>query len=147
MHKPHILGISEANFNSNQDISQTSLPDYSIHLCPVSENGLYRLIVYVHKDIVFKVRHDLADKDLCSVWLEAGLKNKKKILINNFYHEWQQLGVQDSNDVPAQLIRWIKYLDIWERALNSGMEAVCIGDYNLNHCNWTDKNVSRSSVT
>ena len=49
--------------------------------------------------------------------------------------------------MPAQLIRWIKYLDIWERALNSGMEAVCIGDYNLNHCNWTDKNVSRSSVT
>ena len=108
VHRPHIFGVSEANFNSNQDISQISISDYSILLGPVSKNGLIRLLLYVHKDVVFKVRNDLTDQDLCSIWLEAGLKIKKKILINHFYREWQQMGVQDSNDVLEQLVRWNK---------------------------------------
>ena len=146
-HKCHILGISEANFDPRHDISQISIKDYSTHLCPISKNGLVRLVIYIHKDVVFKVRNDLSNSELCSIWIEAGLKNKKKILVNNFYREWQQIGVPDSNDVPEQLVRWEKYLNIWETALNTGMETICLGDYNINHCNWTDKNISRSNIT
>ena len=75
----------------NDDISQIEIPDYSVHLCPASPNGMVRLVVYIHKDIIFKIRKDLMSNDLCSIWIEAGLKNKKKILINKFCREWQIL--------------------------------------------------------
>ena len=78
VHRPHIFGVSEANFNSNQDLRQISISDYSILLGPVSKNGLICLLLYVHKDVVFKVRNDLTDQDLCSIWLEAGLKIRKR---------------------------------------------------------------------
>ena len=130
-HRPHILGISEANLkDNNHDKNICSIPDYSLHTCPVSQNGMIRLVVYIHKDITFKIRRDLMSSDLCSVWIEAGLKNKRKILINQFYREWQQLGVQNTFDVTEQLTRWDKHLHTWERALNTGPEVICTGDYN-----------------
>ena len=38
-------------------------------------------------------------------------------------------------------------MDMWETALSSGKEVICLGDYNLNHCDWTDTNLPRSSQT
>merc|ERR1711954_360989 len=61
------------------------------------------------------------------------------------YREWQQLGIADSVSVPDQLARWLQYIDLWEKALNTGMEVFCQGDYNLNHCNWTNPNLPRSN--
>ena len=121
-HKCHILRISEANFDPSHDISQISIKDYSTHLCPTSKNGLVRLVIYIHKDVVFKIRNDLSDPELCSIWIEAGLKNKRTIFVNNFYREWQQIGVPDSNDVPEQSARWERYLNVREIALNTCME-------------------------
>ena len=83
--------------------------------------------------------------DLNSIWFEAGFKNKKRILVNQMYREWQQLGVADSVSVPDQLVRWLEYVDLWEKALNTGMEVICQRDYNLNHCNWTNPNLPRSN--
>ena len=146
-HRPHCLGISEANIKTNQDIKLFSIDDYNIFLAPPSLSGIVRLAVYVHKDMVVKLRQDLMSPELSSVWLEAGLKNQKKILINQMYREWQQLGVQDSINITEQLTRWSKYLDLWETALCSGREVISLGDYNINHCNWMDQNVPRSSQT
>ena len=108
---------------------------------------MIRLVVYVRKEISVKVRTDLMDPLFNSIWLEMGLSNKKKILISQVYREWQQLGAADTDSVPEQLIRWNQYLTIWERALNTGLEVINIGDFNLNHCNWTDPNVSKTSQT
>ena len=82
-----------------------------------------------------------------TVWLEMGLSNRKKILISQVYREWQQLGATYTVSIPEQLGRWEKYLTQWEKALNTGLEVISIGDFNLNHCNWTDPNVSFSSQT
>ena len=79
--------------------------------------------------------------------MEVGLKRKKKILLNQNYREWQQLGVPNSVSIPEQYIRWIEYFEYWEKALQSGNEVVCMGDYNLNHCNWTDANLPRENQT
>ena len=146
-HRPLILGISEANIPKNEDIKLFSVKDYTVYPSPCSESGIIRLVIYAHKDVMVKVRNDLSSPNLSSVWLEAGLKNHKKFLINQYYREWQQLGVQDSDSIPEQLSRWIEHLDIWERAISSGKEVISLGDYNLNHCNWTDPNISRSCQT
>ena len=135
MHLPHIFGVSEANINTKtQDKTVYSISDYNMLYGPISQNGIIRLVVYIHKEITFKSCPDLMSPDLNSIWFEAGFKNKKRILVNKMYREWQQLGIADSVSVPDQLARWLQYIDLWEKALNTGMEVFCQGDYNLNHC-------------
>ena len=53
----------------------------------------------------------------------------------------------DSLSIPEQLSRWQEHISMWESALNSGLEVVSLGDYNINHCNWMEKNISRSNQT
>ena len=77
--------------------------------------------------------------NLSSIWFETSFKRSKKILVNQIYREWQQLGVSDSLSIPEQLSRWQEHISMWESALNSGLEVVSLGDYNINHCNWMDK--------
>ena len=85
--RPHLFGISEANVKCNLDIDTIKISDYTLYLAPPSSNGMIRLIVYIHKSMVVKLRTDLMDNELSSLWFEAGLKNKNKILINQFYRE------------------------------------------------------------
>ena len=147
VHKPHILGISEASLGINDNIDLVSINDYSMYLSHPSRSGMIRLVVYVHKDIVVKLRSDMMSPEFCSVWLEVGFKNQKKILVCQAYREWKQLSVHDSDSVLEQLSRWKIFLNTWEQALNTGMETICIGDLNLNHCNWMEKNISKSNQT
>ena len=94
-----------------------------------------------------KERPDLMRPDICSVWLEVGYKHQKKILLCNVYREWQELGADNTGNITEQLLRWTKFLDIWEIALASGLETICTGDININHCNWKDQNIPRSNQT
>ena len=57
------------------------------------------------------------------------------------------MGVANSVSIPEQLTRWESHLTSWEEALRSGKEVISLGDYNMNHCNWTDSNVPKSSQT
>ena len=40
--------------------------------------------------------------------------------------------------IPAQLDRWITFLDQWERALDTGKEVIVIGDCNLDYLRFND---------
>ena len=147
-HHPHILGVSEANLHGDHDQSLAAITDYNLHVCPTITNpsmSMSRVVVYTHKDIVAKARPDLMCETYSSIWLEVGLPNHKKFLVNQSYREWQQRGNKSSNSIPEQLTRWLKFLDQWERALATGMEVHCVGDMNLNHCNWTDPNLPRTN--
>ena len=85
---------------------------------------------------------------VCSVWLEVGLPPHKRFLVCHTYREWQHLNQSEdksSGTIPQQLARWLSFLDQWERALATGLEVHCLGDMNLNHCNWTDPNLPHSN--
>ena len=150
-HKPHILGLSEANLLASQDKSLAYLADYNLHLCKTMTNlglGTSRVVVYTHKDLVVKLREDLMSNDISSIWLEVGLPGHKKFLVCQAYREWQQVnqnGDKSSSTIPQQLARWLTFLSQWEAALATNMEVHCLGDMNLNHCNWTDTNLSSSN--
>jgi hypothetical protein len=87
----------------------------------------------------------MSDK-FSSIWLELGHKNQKKILVCNLYREWRYM--KQNNDepksVPAQLERWVIFLDQWEQALVEGKEVVVVGDVNLDFLLW-GKDVSSNS--
>ena len=152
-HHPHILGVSEANLLADHDVSLVAIQDYNLHVCPTITNPNLkssRIVVYTHKDIVAKLRPDLMCDRYSSIWLEVGLPHHKKFLVSQSYREWQytnQRGDKTSSTIPEQLTRWLLFLDQWERALASGREVLCLGDMNLNHCNWTESNLPRSNQT
>ena len=150
-HHPHILGISEANLLAVHNENLAAVQDYNLHVCPTRENPALRtsrIVVYTHKDIVAKLRPDLMCDRYSSIWLEVGLPKHKKFLVSQSYREWQytnQRGDRSSSSIPEQLNRWLVFLDQWERALDTGMEVHCLGDMNLNHCNWMDQNLPKNN--
>ena len=152
--KPHILGISEANFFYGHDIEEVQLSEYSFHVCPTISNknlGYSRVVVYVHNSVVYKIREDLMSNNYSSIWVQIGLPGKKQILVCHTYREWQVLQkdnvMNSSNSVDDQLQRWLLFLDQWEKALNSGMEVIVCGDINLNHLDWGLPHSQQSSQT
>ena len=72
--------------------------------------------------------------------MEVGLPRKKKILVCQLYREWQYLGQADSasNGIPAQLERWVTFLDHWERAIDTGKDVIAMGDTNINYLKLND---------
>ena len=68
-----------------------------------------------------------------SIWFEIGYPRQKKILVCQFYRDWQFLNqaTKSSKTEVAQLQRWVIFLDQWERALSSGMECHVLGDCNI----------------
>ena len=98
--QPHILGITEADFHHNQDRHDVQLEDYTFITTKTLENEnlkISRVVVYVHKSITFKVRHDLMDENTSSIWLEVGLPHKRKFLVSHYYREWQYLNQVDNS--------------------------------------------------
>ena len=83
-HKPHILGLCEANLKKNADISLVQHQDYQLHV-PMSLNDddqrIARVVVYTHTSLVVKRREDLENESVASVWLEVGLPRQRKILV------------------------------------------------------------------
>ena len=149
---PHVFGISEANLMKNQDYEDVQISDYVLHKCPTLDNPnleYSRIVVYTHKSLICKPRLDLMSEDCSSIWLQVGLPNQKQILICQFYREWQLMNQQDrsSQSVQAQLYRWGMFLSQWEKALDSGLEVLVLGDMNINHLDWSLPIGQQSSQT
>ena len=118
-HKPHILGLSEANLKKGIDMRLVQHDDYVLHTAPTIDNSILnisRVVVYTHNSIVCRRRHDLEDPSLSVIWLEVGLPRMKKFLVANIYREWQYMGKKDrqSGSVQSQLQRWIMFIDVLE---------------------------------
>ena len=141
-HKPHVLGLSEANLKNVHNLALVQHDEYDLHTCPTIDNpqlNISRVVVYTHKSLVVKRRPDLEDSSVSAIWLEAGLPRQKKILICHAYREWRYLGQEDgtSGSLAAQLARWSILLNMWEKALLEGKEVILMMDANLDFCKWT----------
>ena len=141
--KPHLLGISEANFKIGHDKEDVQLEDYELFMSKTLGNDdlkISRVVCYMHTSIVGGLREDLMSDNFSSIWVEIGLPRKKKILVCQLYREWQYTGQADraSLSIPAQLERWVIFVDQWERAINSGKEVIVMGDCNLDYLKFND---------
>ena len=88
--KPHIIGLSEANFLDRDDKQLVSIDEYNFHICKTINNPklkISRVVVYTHVDIIAKLRPDLMSDEFSSIWLEVGLPNQKKVLVCQVYRE------------------------------------------------------------
>ena len=151
-YKPDILGISESNFFKHHDINDVQIDNYKLFLSDTLDNEKIkssRIAVYVHDDIVCKVRKDLMNDTFSSIWLEVSLPRQKKFLVCHAYREWQYMNqaTNESKSIPAQNLRWIGFLDQWEKALKTDLECLVAGDLNIEHTAWTKLNPPKTSST
>jgi hypothetical protein len=68
--------------------------------------------------------------------MELGLPGKRNFLICQLYREWALLGQgpeHNGSTIPQQMVRWLVFLEQWERALVTGKEVIVLGDFNLDH--------------
>ena len=149
-YKPHILGISEANFHSNHSLEDVQIQNYTLYLADTLKNpqlNISRVAVYVHKDVIVKVRDDLMTDSFSSIWLEVGLKRQKKFLVSNVYRDWKYVNQvsQDSGTIASQLSRWESFLQQWETAIATDSEIHVLGDVNLNFLDFNNQNVQPNS--
>ena len=151
-HKPHILGLSEANLWKDHDITAVQFTDYQLHTCSTVSNpalNVSRVVVYTHNSVIVKRRHDLENDNISSIWLEVGLPHKRKILMCHAYREWKHLNQNDtsSSTTNAQLERWLVFLDQWERALLEDKEVIVAMDANIDFLKWTRSNLPANDST
>ena len=79
-----VSGVLEANF-----FSHNSKEDIEIDGCELiwdkgRENlrrNNSRSVLYIRRDLSFKVRHDLMEKNIPEIWVEIGQCNKKRSLL------------------------------------------------------------------
>jgi hypothetical protein len=91
-YKPSILGISESNFFREHDVQDVQIENYRLYFSNTINNDdlkVSRVAVYVHNDIVCKVRTDLMNDTFSSIWLEINLPRQKKFLVCQAYRDWQ----------------------------------------------------------
>ena len=141
-HKPHIIGLGEANFKHGHDIQDAAIQGYNLHL----DSGLgsaevgrtARVAVYTHELLRVKRRHDLEDEKVAAIWLECGLPQQKGVLVCMGYRQWRLPGQSDdsSASLAEQLARWTTFLEKWEAALLEGKEVLVMMDANLDHLTW-----------
>ena len=142
-HKPHILGLGEANFRHYHNIEDVQLQGYTLHLNSSVNNpelGLARVAVYTHNTLRVKRRPDLEDDKIAAIWLECGLPHQKGILVRVGYRQWRLVGQGDSTSasVQEQYARWSIFLDKWEAALGENREVLVTLDANIDHITWRD---------
>ena len=131
----------------NTDLAQVQHEGYTLHTAPSFENpqlGISRIVVYTHSSLVVKRRHDLEDEAISAIWLEVGMPRQKKILVGNIYRKWQYMNQGPNNPtggVPAQLQRWLIFLEKWEQALSEGREVLVLGDMNLDFLKWNRRDL------
>ena len=140
-HKPHILGLGEANFRNDHEIDTVQVPGYTLHIDSSINNpelGLARVVVYTNNILRVKRRDDLENSTVAAIWLECGLPNQKSFLVCMGYRQWRLVGQLDnrSASVSAQLARWMSFLDSWEKALLEDKEVIVALDANIDHLTW-----------
>ena len=115
-HKPHILGLGEANFRHDHNLEDVQVQGYTLHIDSSVHNpelGLARVAVYTHNALRVKRRSDLEDDNIAAIWLECGLPHQKGILVCVGYRQWRLIGQGDNNSlsVQEQFSRWSIFLD------------------------------------
>ena len=136
--KPHLLVVSEANLRHSTDQESVKIQGYDMLEAKTISNteirSIIRVVSYKHESVTGKLRPDLMNNTVDSVWIELGFKYQKKLLLGGLYRVWQHMGQgpnKESLSAAAQLGRWQSFLSQWETALQEDKETVVLGDLNI----------------
>ena len=134
---PHILLLNEFNLK-NEDCEKMYTPHgYTLELDSNRlKNGFTRNSAYISNQLVYRRRNDLESPLNPVIWLQLGLPNQKKILLQSMYRQWQEPGASATKSISEQKKRFESIIQHWEKALAEKKEILTIGDFNLNSEVW-----------
>jgi hypothetical protein len=69
-HKPHVLGLLEANLREQHDQANVQFPEYQLHTALTLNNQELQVsivVVYTHKSLVVKRREDLEEDNISAI--------------------------------------------------------------------------------
>ena len=125
--KPGILGVSEANMIIDQNLSKVTIPGYRL-FTNKHEDGctIKRLVAYVRQNLNIKLREDLMDEAVTSIWFEIHVKQGRgdaKCLVCQVYREHKIFAIQGSEDMQYfltnGLCRRVKKYMFWEMSITT----------------------------
>ena len=80
---PDILCISEANLKGSPKKLENQFQGYKIEVNLMhKEIDISRNILLIKRDIPYKRRNDLENKEICTIWIEIKFTNKQKFTVN-----------------------------------------------------------------
>ena len=131
--KPTIFFVSESNLRDTVDISKVQISGYKLLSCKTISNSLLkisRIVVYLDKAVKGKIRDDLINPDLLSIWVELGSGEHK---LGCVYREHQYLKQLNSKSLSQeqQSLRWKIVIDQWSKALATGAEVHKMENFNI----------------
>ena len=83
----------------------------------------------VRDDINYKIRDDLMNTEVQTIWIELIRKNSKNILVGGVYREWSDNQDKDADEI----------LDQFQRATRENIPVIILGDMNLDSKLWSKR--------
>ena len=148
-HKPHIMAIHELNFQKNDDLADIYIKGYKWEMdILLQKNGRSRTALLIREDVRYYRRHDLEVNSDSHVWITITLNGGKKVNIQSFYRQWQEMG--EKEHIPGTLSpssqreRLNSITNQWKLAMDEGVTH-SFSDTNLN-TNSKDKTPASMSI-
>ena len=138
-YKPDIVAIQELNYTNDQDLADVSIPNYKWEMdALLQKNGRARSALLVHESLRYVRRKDLETEAEAHVWITLNLPAGRKINVQSWYRQWQELGVngriEGTNTGKQVKDRMTKLTDKWLIASKEN-ETISLSDTNLNSTN------------
>ena len=131
--RPDILFIAESTIDDQTIKLLENVHGYDVEY--ISEEA--RIWAAIKKGCVYSRMKDLEVDGLPLIWLKVG--TKAKYYVGGFYREWQKLGEVGSLKVREQKLRFNKFLDSWEKVINTGVDYHMLTDMNLDQNKWKQR--------
>ena len=135
-YKPHIIAIQEVNYTPQQDPSDIQIPGYKWEMDGLfQQNGRSRAALLISENLRYTRRKDLEVPEVAHVWVTINLNGNKKVNLQSFYRQWQQMGtnsrIEGTNSIASQKERLLRMTAKWKEAMDEG-ESYSFSDTNLN---------------
>ena len=137
-HQPDIFTIQEANLRQSDDINQALIQGYHLEVDNLIEtNKIARVVTYINKQLKYTRIKSLESKIDPVIWIEVQLPGNKKLRIQNYYRQWQQMtdrgAIPDTKSVAKQKIRFSQITKTWaEQIETEKTEVISLSDTNIN---------------
>ena len=101
----------------------------------LQKNGHARSALLVHKSIRYTRRKDMETETEAHVWISVSLPSRRKINIQCWFRQWQQMGIRNiilGTDTPDEVMK--RFTDIavkWNKSTQEA-ETITFSDTNVN---------------
>ena len=113
--------------DSQENIETIAIPGFNTIVCSTQHRGdKIRIFALIDNTLPHKVRLDLMNNNVPTIWIELISETKKNILIGGIYREWNDKQPEDMSLICNQI----------SSASEEGLPLLCIGDINLDMLLW-----------